>query len=111
MTQPNTQTLVITRGDDFSATVTFDQDISGASEIRFTVRDDWATSETDNASAVYTTTLAPTGTTTASLTVPDTDTVTWLKPGYVYDIQITTGAGLKQTTQLGSLRMGPDVTR
>src|SRR6478752_4688516 len=112
MTQPRTETIELTRGDDYSATVTFDQPVSSFSEMRFTIREDWATSETDNSSAVFTALLTPSGTYTAELAVPHVDAVGLSKRRYVHDIQVTTSSTGKQyTTQRGPVFVGPDVTR
>lgn len=102
----------ITRGDDYSATVTFDQPVAGFTEIRFTMRTAWASNEADNAEAVYTTTLTPSGANAADLELPNADTVTWTDDSYFYDIAVITSAGSKKyTTQRGQLRMAPDVGR
>lgn len=111
MSQPTIVNLQVTRGDDFGAEVTFDQAVAGFSEIRFTVRETWAASETDNAEAVYTATLTPSGTYTASFEIPNATTVTWLLDEYVYDVAVLTTGSKKYTTQRGTLRMTPDVSR
>lgn len=111
MTQPLTQNISITRGDDYSATITFDQATSGFSEMRFTVREDWATSQSDNDEALISVTLSTSGTYTAVLTLTSSQTVDLLAKKYVYDVAVTTLAGAKYTTQRGQLRVGPDVSR
>lgn len=111
MTQTAIQNIQITRGDDYDATITFDQNISDYEELRFTVRTDWATTETNNDDAVYTTELTGASSLTATLTIPSASTSIWTLPLYVYDIQVTSATGAKYTTQRGKIRMGPDVTR
>lgn len=111
MTQPLTQNLKITRGDDYSATITFDQVTSGFSEMRFTVREDWATSQLDNSEALISVTLSTVGTYTATLALTSSQTLDLIDGKYVYDVAVTTLAGKKYTTQRGQLRVNPDVTR
>ncbi len=110
------QSLTITRGDDYGAVVTFDQDIAGFTDIAFTVRETYATTETDNVSAVFSASLLAGGVTAAgarsvAIDISNTATVTWSADKYVYDIQVTTTAGKIYTTQRGPLYMAPDVTR
>ena len=100
----------LTRGDDYAATVTFDQAVAAFSEMRFTVRSAWAESQTDNSDADLNVTLTATGTYTALLTLTADQTVALLGPEYVYDIQVT-ASGKKYTTQRGRLRVDPDATR
>ena len=112
MTAPLTQAIDITRGDDYAATVTFDQPVAAFSEIRFTVRESWATTETDNTDATLTTTLTPSATSAADLDLTSTQTLALVLDQYVYDIQVITASGSKVfTTQRGTLRVSPDVTR
>lgn len=110
MSQPRTQEIELTRGDDFGATVTFDQLVSGFSEIRFTVRETWATGETDNSDAKLSKALTPTGAYTAEIEITSAESLT-LEDRSVYDIQVVTVGGKKYTTQRGQLRVSPDVTR
>lgn len=114
MTEPRTESIRVTRGDDYGATFTFDQPVASFAEMRFTIREDWASAETDNADASLTTTLVGSGTYTADLQLSHADTLTLtLASGqYVYDVQITTASGGKiYTTQRGMLRVTPDATR
>jgi hypothetical protein len=111
MTQPLTQNISITRGDDYSATITFDQATSGFAEMRFTVREDWATSESDNTDALISVTLSTSGTYTGTLALTSSQTVDLVSRMYVYDVAVTTLGGSKYTTQRGHLRVGPDVSR
>lgn len=112
MTSPLTQMIELTRGDDYAATVTFDQPVAAFSEIRFTVREAWATTETDNTDATLTKTLTPSSAYAADLDLANTETLTLALDQYVYDIQVTTASGAKVfTTQRGTLRITPDVTR
>lgn len=104
--------FAITRGDDYAASVTFDQLVASFSEMRFTVREQPATSEADNTDAVLTVTLAATGSYTAQLELTAAQTVALLNDRYYYDIQVTTTSGSKKyTTQRGQLRVEFDVTR
>ncbi len=110
------QAIELTRGDDFGATLTFDQLVAGFAEIWFTVRVDWAKSETDDTAAVFSGTLtggqiALTGTYTATIDIPDEATRLWSGFNYVYDVQIRTTAGKVYTTQRGKITVGYDVTR
>ena len=111
MTTPPTVNVHVTRGDDYSASVTFDQPVANFSEMRFTARADWATTETSNSGAALSVTLTATGTYTADLDLTSVQTLTLTASQYVYDIQITTTGGKKYTTQRGILRVGQDVTR
>lgn len=104
--------ITITRGDSYSAAVTFDQLVSAFSEIRFTVRESWATSETDNSTATLSKTLTTSGLYGATLDLTSAETLALTRDSYVYDIQITTVVGTKiYTTQRGKIRVSPDVTR
>jgi hypothetical protein len=112
MTAPLFESLSLTRGDDFGATFTFDQAVAGFSEMRFTVREMWATDETDNTDAALSVTLSASGTYTADLALTSAQTLSLALDEYVYDLQITTtSGGKKYTTQRGTLHMTPDVTR
>lgn len=112
MTAPRVEIITLVRGDTYGATFTFDQAVSGFTSIRFTIRDAWATDETDNTTAAYTTTLTATGTYTAALTIPSASTLALQLDQYVYDVAVVvTADGAKYTTQRGHLRMSPDVTR
>ncbi len=116
MTAPLIQPINITRGDDWGGTFTFDQAISGFSEIWFTVRAAYATTETNNTDAIFSATLtdgdiAVSGAYAATIDVGHDVTLTWTSPEYVYDVQIETLGGKLYTTQRGNLRMCPDVTR
>ena len=102
----------LTRGDDYAADLTFDQLVAGFSEIRFTVREDWATTQTDNTEATLTATLSATGDYTAELSLTNAQTQALTADRYVYDIQVITVSGSKRyTTQRGCLRITPDATR
>ncbi len=111
MTQPLIQAIALTRGDDYAAVLTFDQPVAGFTAMRFTVRESWAVAETDNTDAALTVLLTATSTYTASLELTSAQTLALQFDRYVYDIQVTTGAGKVYTTQRGELRMTPDVTR
>ncbi len=112
MTTPTIVNFSVTRDDDFSAVVTFDQLVAGFSEMRFTVRETWASTESDNTDAIYTTTLTATGAYTASLEIPNAETATWTQDRLFHDISVVTAIGAKQfTTQRGEIRVGPDVGR
>lgn len=102
----------VTRGDDVTFDVTFDQLVAGFSAMRFTMREAWATTETDNTAATYTLLLTATGDYTASGDLPNATTQTWLNEIYVYDVQVITSVGSKKfTTQRGVVRLTPDATR
>ncbi len=112
MTAPRTETINIVRGDDYLATFQFDQLVSTFSEMRFTIRDDWATTETDNTGAVLSVALTASGAYTADLALSSADTLTLQARQYVYDVSIVTALGGRRfTTQRGMLRPTPDCTR
>jgi hypothetical protein len=112
MTQPLIQTVAITRGDDYSATVTFDQPVAGFAEMRFTIREDWARAEADNTEAALSVTLTGSGIYTATLSLTSAQTLALQFDQYVYDVAVVTSAGSKRyTAQRGMLRIAPDVTR
>jgi hypothetical protein len=111
MTQPRVQNIELTRGDDYFATFTFDQPVSGFSEMRFTVRESWATTEEDNDEATLTLALAASGSATADLDISSEQSLALALDSYVYDLQITTNAGKKYTTQRGFIRITPDTGR
>lgn len=112
MTAPLVANITLTRGDDLAATFTFDQLVAGFSEMRFTIREDWATTETDNTAATLTKSLTASGDYTALLELSSAETLALIGESYVYDLQITTVTGSKKyTTQRGQLRVTPDVTR
>lgn len=112
MSQPRTETIEITRGDDFGAEVTFDQDVADFASMRFTLRETWAKDEPDNTSAILTVALTATGARTASLELTSEDTLLLQRDQYVHDIQIVTVAGAKKyTTQRGPVFITPDVSR
>ncbi len=112
MSQPRVETILLTRGDDFAATFTFDVAVSNFTEMRFTIRDSWATTEADNSTAMLSVTLTATGTYTADLALTNLQTRALAADSYVYDLQVTTTAGAKKyTAQRGPLKVGPDVSR
>lgn len=111
MTQPRTETIELTRGDDFAATVTFDQPVATFALIRFTIRPDWARGEADNAGAVFTVELTPTGAYTAGFEISSAESQELQLDRYVHAIQVTTTSGKRYTTQRGPVLMTPDVTR
>jgi hypothetical protein len=111
MTRPRIETIELTRGDDFSATVTFDQPVSGFAEMRFTIRETWATREADNDTATFTTLLTPSGTYTADFDIPHASAVAFEFSEYVHDIEVVTNAGKRYTTQRGPVLIAPDASR
>ncbi len=112
MSQPRVETILLTRGDDYIATFTFDVAVANFTEMRFTIRESWATTETDNSTAVLSVTLTGTGTYTADLALTNLQTRTLVMDQYVYDCSVTTTAGAKKyTAQRGPLKVGPDVSR
>lgn len=111
MTQPRVETIELPRDTDYGATVQFDQPVASFTEIRFTMREDWATGEDDNSGAVYTTALTPTGVYTATFAIPSAVARAALKKRYVHDIKVVTAGGERYQTQLGPVIIGPDVTR
>lgn len=111
MSQPRVENIELVRGDDFGATFTFDQPVSAFSEMRFTIRESWATTETDNTTAALSKTLSATGTYTADLDITDEEALALSLDQYVYDVQIITTGGRKYTSQRGILRMTPDASR
>lgn len=114
MTTPNQQAITVVRGDDTTLTITFDQAVAEFDDVWFTVRESWATSEEDDAGAVFSAELGggitSTGTYTAEIALPNANTVTWLNDDYVYDVQVKSSDKL-YTTQRGTLRVIGDVTR
>lgn len=116
MTLPLVQLISITRGDDYGGTMTFDQAVAGFVEISFTIRTEWATTETDNTEAVFSGTLTGgevivTGAYTATIDIASADTLAMTADSYVYDVQVETSSGKFYTTQRGMLRVNPDVSR
>lgn len=111
MTQPRTETIELTRGDDFSATVEFDQPVADFVSIRFTMRPDWARGEVDNDSAAFSVELTPTGTRTASFEISSDESLAFQADRYVHDVAVVTNAGKTYTTQRGPVLITPDVTR
>lgn len=111
MAQPSAIDIDITRGDDFTTTITFAQAVAGFSEIRFTAREQAATTETDNSGATLSVALTPAGTFTATLTLTSTQTRALQRTSYLYDIQTLTTGGLRNTTQRGFLHVTFDVGR
>jgi hypothetical protein len=111
MTVP-TINFAVTRGDDYSASLTFDQPVAGFSDMRFTAREQWAETQTDNTDAAVSVTLTPTGTYTAQLDLTSAQTLALTLRAYVYDVQVTVASGGKKyTTQRGRLSIDPDATR
>ncbi len=114
MTTP-TVNIVQTRGDTFEKVVTFSVDTSNFSAVYFTIRESWATTETDDATAVAKTSVALGGIVlsgfTATITFSSAVTAGWLLDQYFYDVSVLTTAGKHLTTVRGKLRMDPDVTR
>lgn len=104
------QSLEFTRGDDESLIITFDQDVADFTSMKFTIREIWATDETDNTGAIYSGTPVASGARTATLTVPKATTVAMLFDEYVHDVEVV-AAGINSTTQRGPVRMTPDVGR
>lgn len=116
MTRPNIENLTLVRGDDWSAVFEFDQELSGFSEIAFTIRTDWATTETDNSGAVFAGTLTggeivPDTGRRVVIEIPNATTLAMAEPYYVYDMQVTTITDKIYTTQTGRIRMLRDATR
>lgn len=117
MTQPRNQDIILTRGDDYSAVFTFTQPIADLDEIWFTVRTSYAiVTDTDNTDATLELTLTDadfvsTGIYTVELNISNTDTLTLVEDRYVYDVCVRTDAGKIYTTQIGKLKVLPDVTR
>lgn len=115
MSAPTTQTITHTRGDDFDRVITFSEDPSAFLGIWFTVRAAWAESEGDDSDAISQAELgdgiAVTGALTVAIVIPSSETVGWVDDSYVYDIQVLTSTNKIRTTQRGSLRIQPDVTR
>jgi hypothetical protein len=115
MTLPAVQNLKIQRGDDVIKVITFSSTVSGFADIRFVIRPDWATTETDDEAALFVAIVGDgielTGTYTATVTIPYAITATLTNSAYAYDIAIVNALGNKRTTQIGKLRMSPDVSR
>jgi hypothetical protein len=111
MTQPRIEMIKLTRGDSYGATFTFDQPVSGFSEMRFTMRESWATTEIDNTTATMSVLLVGSGAATADLAITYTQTGALALDAYVYDVQVVTIAGKRYTTQRGQVVIGPDVSR
>lgn len=116
MTQPTVENFSIVRGDDWSTVLRFSQALSGFDEIEFTIRDTWASSETDNTGAVFAGSLTggeivADGTYDVTVSIPNATTLGMTGDEYRYDIQVTTVSDKIYTTQRGCIRMIPDVTR
>jgi hypothetical protein len=117
MTAPTIQNLTHTRGDDFIRTITFSEDPATYQGIWFTVRESWATDETDDTDAISQAELGDGivltggGAYTGSVSISNSETSGWTQDSLVYDVQIKTAAGKIRTTQRGAIRQTPDVTR
>jgi hypothetical protein len=114
MTQPTQQTLTHVRGDTFIKTASLSQPLTSFDDVWFTVRESYATTETDDSEAVAKGSIGGgeiTGTgSDVTIELPD-DTTTWQQPQYVWDLQVKTTGGKIYTAARGMLRITPDVTR
>jgi hypothetical protein len=117
MTQPTIQRIQHTRATDFVKEITFTEDTANFEDAWFTVRTDWATSETDDTTAIASGSIlggemAITGTYTATIEFADTVTRDWTLGSYVYDVKVKELASGKILPAIrGVLVMGPDATR
>lgn len=122
----NFQNLELERGDDEDLVISFFQDdfdetpvpLSEIVDVRFTVRTDWATTESDNSTAVYaasllTSGIRPFGDADVLLEIPKAVTVALAQSPrpFVYDVEILTAAGKTMTPQKGYIQIGADVGR
>lgn len=120
------QHIELARGDDVDFVIEFVTDdfdeipipLSEIVDVRFTIRTDWATTETDNSTAVYAATwltvgISAFGDNSVLLEIPKAVTVALAqapKP-FVCDVEILTAAGKTMTTQKGYVQIGSDVGR
>jgi hypothetical protein len=112
----NETRLALTRGDDAVLSVTFGQPLSTIEEIWFTVREGWATTETDDDLAVFSASLGEgeivaSGASAAEVTISRAVTRALLFDEYFFDVQVCTNADQILTPTRGQLRIEPDVTR
>lgn len=104
------------RGDTFEKLFDLDFDASQISSAWFTIRDGYATTETDDTSAVAQVTLAGGGITVTGarqlkMTISDSVTRGWQLDSYVFDVQARLITGKLFTLAAGQLRVMPEVTR
>lgn len=120
------QNIEITRGDDEDFLISFFQDdfeetpipVSGFADVRFAIRTTWATTQTNDTDALYVASLASGlsvyGESTLLLEIPDAVTQALavdVSAPFVYDVQVLTSGGKRNTTQRGYIQIAPDVTR
>jgi len=117
MSEPTTVNLKLTQGDDISWTLTFSEDLVAFEEIWMTFRENYATTEVDDSSAVAQAKLTAgsivvTGARTAVASLSHSATAAFGKAEYVHDVQVRrVTSGKLHTTQRGPVRVKGDVTR
>lgn len=123
MPSPPLERFSVVRGDDRERIISFFDSETNApvpladiANVWFTMREGWAAAEEDDAAAIFQASLLgggilPEGASSVRLTLPHAATAAWMADEYVYDVQVSTVAGLLTTTQRGFVRIEPDVTR
>lgn len=115
MTQPRIVQLQPTRGDTYKLDISLSAPLSGISEVWLTIKSTWATTETDDSSAIVQLTLTggeivATGAATIRVTFSAEQTSLLVADQYVYDLQIKTTTDEINTAQEGTVRPRRQVT-
>jgi hypothetical protein len=117
MGTPNTQNIVVVRGDDDDKIITFPGvDVADFDDAWFTVREQWRVEgDAADSAVVFQAQLSIAGLLPGAssdqlrLPLPHARTATWWRDRYVYDVQVLAG-GKITTTQRGQLTMTADAT-